>query len=58
MRGSAASHTDKNLRRFVPTINCRGNKQIGFYLENIPVYFINYNGHIYIAVIRGRSSCL
>jgi hypothetical protein len=26
MRGSAASHTDENLRRFVPTINCRRNK--------------------------------
>jgi hypothetical protein len=27
MRGSAASHTDENLRRFVPTINCRGNNR-------------------------------
>jgi hypothetical protein len=27
MRGSAASHTDENLRRFVPIINCRGNKK-------------------------------
>jgi hypothetical protein len=28
MRGSAASHTEENLQRFVPTINCRGNNNV------------------------------